>query len=47
MKKMQNAIDASQLGKLVVKLPYGVDTIVGEKGVRLSIEKRIVIMGFI
>ena len=35
-RKMQDAIAASQLGKLISKLPSGVHTIVGERGVRLS-----------
>lgn len=34
--KLENAINAAQLGGFISKLPEGLDTIIGERGVRLS-----------
>ncbi len=36
MKKIQKAVDLSQLRELVESLPKGLDAIVGERGTRLS-----------
>ncbi len=35
-KRLKNAIDAAQLSELMAELPEGINTIVGEQGVRLS-----------